>query len=269
MVDLGLKAGTSERQIKDRLQYDPDVFEFFTDENDFTPDGLKRLAYDIEWVMCEATAKIVLHHPMKYQGQATELVAPESKCPQLYSFIERTSLYLLQFAFDYNIQLLLHGAYARQTDHFISMYPSVEKANEALFKRLDHFKELGQDHIMFENSISALFSYGEPASEKEILAHNYRLAFDTSHCFIKVHGSNQALINSLKNLRSDVVHYHLVDSKGKKHDGLPLGQGYIDWAKVMPCLNPAATNIFEIQLPDQNDGREQVDSYNYLRELRR
>ncbi len=36
---LGLKASTDERQIRDRLQYHPDVFEFHLTEADFTASG--------------------------------------------------------------------------------------------------------------------------------------------------------------------------------------------------------------------------------------
>ena len=267
MIDLGLKASTKFSQIKDRLQYQPEVFEFYTDENDFTSEGLKRLEYDIEWVKNEATDKIILHHPMKYRGIATELVAPESNCPQLYHFIEQSSLDLLQLAKKHHVQTLIHGAYARQTQHFISMYPSLSKAEEALFERLDHFKKLGGKNVMFENSISPLFAYGYPVDEEKILAHHYRLAFDVSHCFIKTHGDNQALINSLQNLKDDVVHYHLVDSMGQAHDSLPVGDGKIDWKRVLPCLNPQATNIFEIKLADENNATEQVASYHYLKDL--
>lgn len=267
MIDLGLKASTSASQIKDRLQYHPDVFEFFTDENDFTTEGLKCLAYDIEWVKSEATDKIVLHHPMKYRGTATEIIAPERRCPNLYAFVEQSALDLLQLADDHEVQVLIHGAYARQTQHFIEMYASFAEAEAAAFARLDHFQELGGRHVMFENSISQLFAYGLPADEEKIKEHHYRLAFDTSHCFIKVKGNNNALMTSLNNLKDQIVHYHLVDSLGQKHDSLPVGQGNINWQEVVPLLNPQATNIFEIQLANEDDAAEQVASYQYLKEL--
>ncbi|GBG94888.1 xylose isomerase [Ligilactobacillus salitolerans] len=267
MIQLGLKSGTTERQVKDRLQYQPDVFEFYTNENDFTVEGLKRLTYDIEWVKDEATNKIVLHHPMKFRGVATELAAPEDRCPDLYAFVEQSSLDLLQIAAEQNVQVLIHGAYARQTEQFIAMYPNLATANKAVFKRLDHFQKLGGQHVMFENSISRLFAYGDPTQEKEILSHQYRLAYDTSHCFIKTRGSNEALDASLKNLHDQIVHYHLVDSMGQHHDSLPLGKGKISWQQVVPLLNPQATNIFEIQLADENHALEQVESFKYLQSL--
>ena len=66
-VQLGLKGSTDDSQYRDRLQYYPDVFEFFTQEDDFTTDGLQKLRYAIQAVQNEATSKIVLHQPMRYQ----------------------------------------------------------------------------------------------------------------------------------------------------------------------------------------------------------
>ena len=148
--------------------------------------------------------------------------------------------------------------------HYIK---SVEDARNAVYQRLDRFADAGGEYIMFENSIAPVFAYGDPLQEDEILAHNYRLAFDTSHCFIELHGNNQKLASSLEHLKDRTVHYHLVDSMGKTHDSLTLGTGKIDWANVLPHLNPVATSIYEINLHDQNNCREQIDSHNYLLKL--
>lgn len=265
---LGLKAGTEPRQVSDRLKYSPDVFEFFTNENDFTPEGLKRLEYDIQWVKADATSKIVLHHPMRYKNEFTELVAPEKKFPKLHKFIYQSAENLLQFAFDYDIQVLVHGSYARHTQFFIDMYPNLENARQSVFDQLDKLASWGQEHIMFENSISPIFYYGNTSEENDILERGYRLAFDTSHCFIKCRGDNKLFQNSLEHLKDKVVHYHLVDSMGgKKHDSLPLGQGRIDWAEALPLLNPKATSIYEINLSNQADAKEQVESHKFLSNL--
>lgn len=266
-IDLGLKAGTDPKQITDRLQYAPEVFEFYTAETDFTKDGLKRLAEAIEQVKDAGISQIILHHPMRYHGDFTELLTLEQKMPELYRFIEQSTLDLLQLAYDKELQVLVHGSYSRQTALFLAQFDSLEKATAYSFKRLDHFHELGKEHIMFENSISPIFYYGEPALDEQILEHDYRLAFDTSHCFIKWQGSEPKLLEALTRLRSKIVHYHLVDSLGEVHDSLELGKGKIDWNAVLPLLNEQATNIFEIVLQDQTDAKEQVASYEYLKQI--
>ena len=267
-IDLGLKASSDEQQIADRLKYHPNVFEFYTSETDFSRDGLKKLAYAIDQAKDSDVKQVILHHPMRYQEYFTELLTPEDKLPQLYRFIEQSSLDLLQLGFDKDVQVLIHGSYSRQTNEFLALYPNLSAAEEYVYQRLDHFQELGKEHVMFENSISPIFYYGDAKIDDYILAKNYRLAFDTSHCFIKWRGDNEKLVAALTHLRENVVHYHLVDSLGATHDSLEVGKGKIDWQRVLPLLNENATNIFEIVLKDQNDASEQVNSYKYLQNLK-
>ena len=266
-IQLGLKGSTDSRQIENRLQYHPDVFEFFTDENDFTKEGLRRLRFDLEWIKSEDVKQIVIHQPMRFHGLFTELIAPEDKCRDLYYFIDKSTNDMLQLAFDYDCQVLVHGSYSRQIQQFIDMWDDVNSARAQAYHRMDAFSALGQDHIMFENSISPIFYYGEPKENTYIYDKGYRLAFDTSHCFIKMHGSNDALLASLKQLQNHIVHYHLVDSMGLTHDSLPLGQGKIAWEQVLPLLNPKASSIYEIVLKDQLDAVEQLKSHEYLLQL--
>ena len=50
---LGLKASTDERQIRDRLQYHPDVFEFHLTEADFTASGWQHFLKMVAWVQSQ------------------------------------------------------------------------------------------------------------------------------------------------------------------------------------------------------------------------
>ena len=267
LPQLGLKGSRDIEQINDRLQYHPTTYEFYTDTSDFTQDGYKKLFDAVQYVQSQGVENIVIHHPMAYGQFHTELIAPENKFPQLYRFIKTSTEQLVRLSSDLNIQCLVHGSYANETQFFIHQYSSVEDAQKACFNRLDRFKKMGRDHIMFENSISPIFSYGEPSLEDEIIDHHYRLAFDTSHCFIYVHGDNEKLIASLNHLKPSIVHYHLVDSYGPQHDSLPLGTGKIDWSSVLPALNQTATSIYEINLKNNDDCREQLQSHHYLMNL--
>lgn len=93
------------------------------------------------------------------------------------------------------------------------------------------------------------------------------MAYDISHAFIFLNRDNVALQRSLSTLKKNIVHYHLVDSFGKRHDSLPLGQGKIDWAKLLPLLNSRATSIYEINLANVTNPKEQVASHAYLKRL--
>ncbi|MBU3829967.1 MAG: sugar phosphate isomerase/epimerase [Candidatus Limosilactobacillus merdavium] len=265
---LGLKGSSNRQQIDDRLQFHPDVYEFYTDANDFTPEGYRHLDEAVQYVQSKGITNIVIHHPMVFKQWHSEVVAPEKDFPELYRFIETSTEQLINLAKKRNIQVLVHGDYAgKEVQQMVDLYPNVEAARQAVYSRLDRFAKAGGNHIMFENSIAPVFAYGHPAQEDEILAHNYRLAFDTSHCFIEMHGDNKALQASLKHLRDHVVHYHLVDSMGQTHDSLQLGKGKIDWAPVLKLLNPKATSIYEINLKDQSNCREQVASHRYLTKI--
>lgn len=262
---LGLKGSSDRVQIDDRLQHHPAVYEFFTAASDFTTDGYRRLYDAVQYVQSQGIDRIVLHHPMKFGNHHSDVVAPERYYPDLYRFIETTTEQLIRLGHDLHVQVLVHGGYSGpEVEHMVDLYPSVEAARQAVYQRLDRFADEGGDQIMFENSIAPVFAYGHPDQEDEILAHHYRLAFDTSHCFIELHGDNIGLQRSLRHLAPAVVHYHLVDSMGQTHDSLQLGKGKIDWAPVLPLLNPAATSIYEINLHDQTNCREQLASHEYL-----
>lgn len=249
---LGLKGSSSRKQIDDRLRHQPQVYEFFTAANDFTPEGYQHLREAIQYVQLRGVHHIILHHPMNFGEYHADVVAPEKDYPELYRFIEETTAQLIRLADDLNVQVLVHGGYAGPTvEHMVALYPSVQAARDAVYQRLDHFARAG----------------GDPAQEDEILAHHYRLAFDTSHCFIELHGDNQGLQASLSHLAPAVVHYHLVDSLGQTHDSLTLGSGKIDWAGVLPLLNPKASSIYEINLRDQSNFQEQLESHAYLSRL--
>lgn len=267
LPQLGLKGSSDRTQIDDRLQYHPTTYEFYTDEHDFTSAGYQHLVAAAQYVQSKGVNHIVMHHPMVFRQYHTELIAPEKEFPELYRFVEESTEKLIRLAQDQDVQCLVHGSYAKETFKFIRLYPNVEAAQQAAFQRMDHFQQMGGDHIMFENSISPIFCYGNPADEDEIRSHHYRLAFDTSHCFIATHGSNAQLQASLRHLQDQVVHYHLVDSMGQQHDSLPIGAGQIDWSAVLPLLNPNATSIYEINLKNNNDCQEQLDSHHYLMKL--
>lgn len=261
---LGLKASTDPDQIAERLRCRPQVFEFFTTPADVTPAGLAHLRAMIAWVQ-QTTRRIVIHHPMSWHGGHVEIASADAA---LQAFVEASTTALLQVARDTDTQLLLHGSYNEPAARIQAEFGSVAAGRAAVLAQLDHWRDAGGDRIMFENSIAPTFPYTDPAFNAVLLAHHYRLAYDTSHTFIAAHGSNDVLAASLRQLAPAVVHYHLVDSQGLRHDSLPLGQGKIDWARVWPLLNPQATNIYEITLDDQLDSTAQRESHAYLERIK-
>lgn len=266
-IQLGLKASCAPEQVASRLKYHPDVFEFFTSETDFTTDGLKQLEEAIKKVKSSGVKTIVLHHPMKYHGNRLELVAHPQNNAELVNFIDFSTQKLLDLAKTYHSKVLVHGSYELEEAELLEPFDSIEEARKYLFTRMDHFCHIGKDHIMFENGISKLYSYGNPDFDHLLAEKGYPLAYDVSHAFIYLHGDNKALQKSLKTLKDNIVHYHLVDSLGETHDSLTLGHGKIDWAKALPLFNEKASSIYEINLKDLTNPFEQLESHAYLKQI--
>lgn len=237
--------------------------------NDFTPQGYQHLREAIEYVQDHGVSKIILHQPMNFKDYHSELIVPENQFPELYEFVMTTAHQLIDVAMSTDTQCLIHGSYDGEHGFkaMLDAYGSLENARLEDYRRLDQLKDYGGEHVMFENSISPVFSYGDSQVENDIINHHYRLVADVSHIFISVDGDNDRLVSSLAHLKDNIYHYHLVDSMGQTHDSLPIGDGKIDWPRVVPLLNPKATTIYEINLSDQLNCREQLASHQYLTNL--
>lgn len=263
---LGLKASTDERQIRDRLQYHPDVFEFHLTEADFTASGWQHFLKMVAWVQSQVPT-VVFHHPMRFRGQRNELAMNPTKYPARYDFLMTSSVKLMTLAKKVNATALIHGGYRVDTPGDYAGWRDVAKAQDVALARMIAFAQEAPGHVVFENSMSPIFRYGDPVFEARLLRWRLPLAYDTSHAFITLHGDNERLIASLVNLKPLVRHYHLVDSMGQTHDSLPLGQGRIDWYRVLPQLNPNASRIYEIGLKNQFDCQEMIASHHYLEKV--
>ena len=86
---LGLKGSSQRAQIDDRLRHHPDVYEFYTDASDFTPNGYQHLYEAVQYVQSRGVSRIVLHHPMKFGATHTEIVAPEKQFPNCIVLLKK------------------------------------------------------------------------------------------------------------------------------------------------------------------------------------
>lgn len=267
-MQLGLKANTSDIQINNRLLQHPDVFEFHLTEADFTPTGWDHFKQQVSWVQ-QTVPHVVFHQPMRWHGNRCELCVNPLVMPALAHFVRSSAEQLINLAQQVNAVALIHGSYnVHPGEHdFIADWPDLATAQKVVFGRASELAAIAPEHVVFENSLLPTFAFGDPTFEEKLLALQLPLAYDTSHTFIYEHGDNDKLIASLCRLRPLVRHYHLVDSMGQTHDSLPLGQGKIDWARVLPLLNSQATRIYEINLKDQNDCAEMLASHYYLTTL--
>lgn len=264
-IQLGLKASAAPQQLMDRLQYRPEVFEFFTSASDFQPKNFKALKAAVKFVRDNVTTRVVVHHPMSYQDLHLDQLLDPQREPEADQFLRASTDQLLDLANDLDVQILVHGGYGGTK--LINEYPSIEAARTTVFSRLDELVRQANGHVMVENGITASFMYGDPQLDELIIQHHLPLVCDLSHVFIALHGDMELTMLALKRLAPLIQHYHLVDSLGQQHDSLPLGQGLIDWQRVLPVLNPRATMIYEV--PDETDATcaNMLSSYHFLRDL--
>ncbi|MFC6181103.1 TIM barrel protein [Lactiplantibacillus daowaiensis] len=268
IVQLGLKAAAEPSQLMNRLQYRPTTFEFFTSAADFKPDAFKHLKSAINFVDENVTTDIVIHHPMSYHGTHLDQLLDPNREREAYDFLQDSTNRLLQLATDLDVRVLIHGGYGGgESASLIKEYPSLAEARATVFARLDEIVRQGNGHVMIENGITPSFMYGDPQLDEQIIQHHLPLVCDLSHVFIGLHGDMNLTMLALKRLKPLIQHYHLVDSLGQKHDSLPLGEGLIDWQRVLGELNPAASMIYEV--PDESDSTcaNMLQSYHYLRSL--
>ncbi|RRK11089.1 sugar phosphate isomerase/epimerase [Lactiplantibacillus garii] len=264
-VRLGLKASDQPEQLLNRLQYRPDVFEFFTSPADFEPAAFKELKTAVKFVQANVTTKVIIHHPMNYQGLHLDQLLDPQRQPEAYQFLQSSTAQLLDLANDLDVRVLVHGGYGGS--ELLDQYPSVSEARTVVFSRLDELVRQANGHVIIENGITPSFMYGDPQLDEMIIQHHLPLVCDLSHVFIGLHGDMGLTMLALKRLRPLIQHYHLVDSLGQQHDSLPLGHGLIDWQRVLPMLNPKATMIYEV--PDETDATcaNMLSSYHYLRNM--
>lgn len=260
---LGLKAGAMAQQVTDRLQYQPQVFEFYLTPEDFTPAGWANLEAQVARVVA-SVARIVFHQPMRYQEKRNELCVNQALHPEQYAFVMGTARRLIALSKQVDGITLVHGGYNPKGYDFIGDWPNLAQAQAVVLGRMCELTAEAAGHVVFENSISPIWAFGDAALEAQLLALRLPLAYDISHAFIYLQGDNEALVASLKHLAPLIRHYHLVDSMSQTHDSLPLGQGRIDWARVLPVLNPGASSIYEINLSNQADCHEMLTSHAYL-----
>ncbi len=71
----------------------------------------------------------------------------------------------------------------------------------------------------------------------------FGVALDIAHAHISSAGVDAWLQACAPYVR----HYHINDNHGWADEHLPLGQGNIDWQRILPSLNPGATTLLEVR----------------------
>lgn len=259
MLKLGLKCSCNPEQLYDRLKYRPDIIELHLLEDDLFGSKRKQLENIISMLLSQG-CEVYLHHPAKYNGRYMNIIREREED---YLFYHLSSTILAEICSHYRIKCVIHP-------HYLPT-PTSELTNQNRDRMADEINRIllfGRDVFLWENSIVGLFTSQNPNwFEDFIKPLNLPVAYDISHAFISFQGDNQLLLNQIKEFDSYIQYFHVVDSEGIKHDGLPLGLGSINWQPIIPFLI-SRPYIYEINLKDQTSAMEMYESHRYLQNLK-
>jgi len=254
-----VKTAVEEKQIQDRLQYQPEVLEFHLVEQDLYGERKKKLQEAIEFVQSFGT-KVYLHHPMKTGSHYLDII---SYHPEVRSFYEESCRILHELCETYNIRCVLHCNYAT-SDKSIDIHT---KNTTEVKKEIQNILSFSKQSFLWEDSITGVFSYKNPdLIEQVIKPLQLPLIQDISHSFIALEGDNERLLDVTSQISSYVQYLHVVDSMGKHHDSLVLGKGNIDWHTIKP-FTVGKDFIFEINCENMLDCSPMIQSASFYNNI--
>lgn len=284
MIKLGLKSDCSPEQLENRLKLPFECYEFHLWFRDLeTSEGLENLEQKIQLLQEKGCTNLVLHQPIKNSLNFVQIavVCPNDK--QNYLDFMYSTEQLAYLARKYDVRCLIHSSYntPEMTDDdndLNNIYNSNQTYFDVMIERYKYFNTISGGRLMLENSTNTSIFYGDRFVENKLIeaVPDINLCYDISHAFISINKyltnydkerANDLLIESLRNLKDNIVHYHVVDSLGEFHDSLKVGDGLIDWKRVLSELNPNATMIFECYEQDITIPENEQASYDYLVKL--
>lgn len=254
-----LKCAVNKTQLENRLSYKPSILELQLLPEDM--DNLELVRSTIRELK-EKGIVVYLHHPMKTKsGKTLDILSLDE---EVLDFYIRSTILLDKLCEEENIYFVVHAHYAG-TESSIADLSNRENSMK-MKKAIENINLLTNGRILWEDTIRGLFSLENPYLMEEIIIPlDLNLCHDLSHSFIAVRGKQEEFLKSVKRLSPYVQYLHVVDSMGEEHDGRVLGEGKIDWQKVIPYIKDKPF-VFEMALDDYNDATPMIKSVDYFLE---
>ncbi len=251
------------KDYKDYLQYEPDLFEFHLSDKDL----------DEEVPKGNYNQEVVVHAPeyMKRVYLNPAATDPEERKVAVET-LQRTIdvARRLGESFKGKPKIVVHPG-------GITMQP-VENPEKLLEIFTDTLSKLNVDgvEILPENLpprpwvfggewTSNIFLLGEEIKEW-LEEFGYKMCFDTSHAAMACNLMNVDLAETVKLLKPYIRHLHISDAAGIGDEGLQIGEGTIDWKKVLsPLSGYEYTMVPEIWQGHLHDGKGFLQAMNHLK----
>ena len=197
--------------------------------------------------------EFVIHPPFEIDGIHFDLCGKDRK-----NWIDRMKK-IIKFADSINARYVIAHPAAR------TAYPAdLESFKRNLIRSLE---EIASDNIILETMPWFYHVNGKKFFSNILLKPEdfyffedfaAGICLDTCHTFLGTNpGSTKNVLNFIKELKSKIKHFHMVDAKSPDIEGLQIGRGEIDFPFVMKKIkNISAMAVPEIMDGHKNNGAE-------------
>jgi len=264
-LKLGLKGDVSNTQVSNRLQQEMDIYEIHLHEDDLFGAKYKYLDNLITGIQSTGV-KVYLHQPMMIHGQMLHVNAVDSK---IADYLTLSTRILVELCEKHDIYTVVHMNYTSPENNPFRevQHPRREALIETIQNMIAFDEHIGKGRILWENGIMGVGGYMPDLELARLLSKtSLKLCFDVSHACISLNGDNDKLVETIEVLKENIEYFHVVDSMGKKHDSLIIGQGIIDFERIQDYILEK-DYIYETGLADFNDCNEMMESHRVFREM--
>lgn len=237
---IGLKISLDHLQMMKRLKHHPLVHEFHLEEQDLFKNvkilekAIKHLQkYDVE---------LILHMPFSYKGKKVTLASTDPEDTKEFLFMLHK---LGELCRKYRIRAVVH--------------PTQEAGKEDKTVLVENLKKLRKyhDYFFFENLTKGVYANTEDIVKINREAGIRNVCIDLAHLYA-LYKSNRKILDHIKAMRKEFnTYFHVNDYDGKTHS-CEIGNGFIDFEKILPFVNKGVTEVKNI---DENAPAEMVHSY--------
>lgn len=261
---LGLKCSIKSSQFQNRMeQENVSVIELYLNEGDLFGENYELLKNRIRLIK-EKGIEVVLHHPWRIHNVFLNVSYRNSKEEDYFLLTTRI---LVELCEDFDAHAVVHMSYGDESLK-LEPNPSKDVIIKTVARMLEVDETIGKGRIYWENGTHGNGAYFDNEYLVDaIVGTSLKLCFDISHAFISLKGDNQHLIETIARLEPNIAYYHVVDSMGKVHDSLIIGDGRIDFGGILYQMIVEKPYIYEVGLSDMNDCEEMIKSHQYMLEI--
>jgi len=247
-MKLGMKV--RKHDLDDMLKFNPSILEFHFSDSDLNLE-----------LQGQFNQRLIVHCYEYFDRKLLDITSMK-ETNQVHS--KEKSLALIQKAIDKTI--LLSEQF--QGNPTMILHPGGYSLTEMKIEQVNNMKEMVIDSInqldtkditfLMENMPPYAWFFGGRWYSNVFLNSDdmidyckktgLKVCYDLCHSQLYCNKNNVSLIDELTNIGPFVEHYHLSDAEGVDGEGLQIGEGTMDFEKIIPILNTHKEKGFSIEV---------------------